>query len=121
MRALELLGTHVAMGLLVLVATFALFSMNMLGGGDAKLMAAGALWMGSEHIIDYLAYVTVFGGILAVAILAYRKFVPAGAMQLPDWAQRLHVEGSGIPYGIAIAAAGLMLFPATELFRSVAV
>ena len=115
----EALGLHVVIALAVLfVATFALFWMNMLGGGDAKLMAAGALWMGPDQIIEFLAYVTAFGGILAVAMLAYRNLLPANALPLP--ALSLHRTGEGIPYGIAIAAAGLMLFPATAFFRTLA-
>lgn len=117
---LETLGLHVVIALAVLIATFTLFWLNMLGGGDAKLMAAGALWMGPDHIIEFVAYVTIFGGILAVAMLAYRNFLPANALPLPAWARRLHRTGEGIPYGIAIAAAGLMLFPATAFFRALA-
>jgi prepilin peptidase CpaA len=115
---LETFGIHFACALAVLVATFALFSFNLLGGGDAKLMAAGALWMGGEHIIEFVAYVTIFGGVLCLAILAYRRMVPADTLPLPEWAERLHTSGGPVPYGIAIAAAGLMLFPATELFRA---
>jgi prepilin peptidase CpaA len=117
---IETFGIHVAIALAVLVATFTLFAMNMLGGGDAKLMAAGALWMGSAHIVEFLAYVTIFGGLLAIAILGYRRVLPAEALQLPHWARRLHTAGGPIPYGIAIAAAGLMLYPATEIFRQLA-
>lgn len=117
---LETLGLHVVIAVAVLIATFTLFSLNMLGGGDAKLMAAGALWMGPDHIIEFVAYVTIFGGILAVAMLGYRNFLPANALPLPAWARRLHRTGEGIPYGIAIAAAGLMLFPATAFFRALA-
>lgn len=114
---LETFAIHFAIALAVLAATFTLFSMSMLGGGDAKLMAAGALWMGADHIVEFLAYVTIFGGILAVLILGYRNFVPANAFVLPGWARRLHTTGGGIPYGIAIAAGGLMLFPTTEIFH----
>ena len=114
--SLQTIGIHAAIAMGVLAATFLLFAFNMLGGGDAKLMAAGALWMGPEQIVPFLVYVTVFGGALSVVILAYRKF-PAGAFALPGWAQRLHVGGTGIPYGIAIAAGGLMVFPHTEIFR----
>lgn len=117
---LESFGIHVAIALGVLAATFVLFWMNMLGGGDAKLMAAGALWMGPDHIIEFLAYVTAFGGVLAVAMLAYRSFLPANAFPLPGWARRLHKTGEGIPYGIAIAAGGLLLFPETAFFRLLA-
>ncbi len=115
---LELFGTHIGIAAAVLTATFVLFSYNLLGGGDAKLMAAGALWMGPEHALPYLAYLTIFGGVLAVGILFYRKFIPANALPLPPWAMRLHVTGTGIPYGIAIAAAGLMLYPSTDWFRA---
>jgi prepilin peptidase CpaA len=118
---METFGIHIAIAVCVLLATFALFAMNMLGGGDAKLMAAGALWMGGEHIVEFLAYVTIFGGLLAIAILGYRRMLPADALPLPDWARRLHTTGGPIPYGIAIAAAGLMLYPATELFRQLAI
>ena len=118
---LETFGIHVAhRARQSCIATFALFWMNMLGGGDAKLMAAGALWMGPDHIIEFVAYVTIFGGVLAVAMLAYRSFLPANALPLPAWARRLHKTGEGIPYGIAIAAGGLMLFPATAFFRALA-
>jgi prepilin peptidase CpaA len=117
---LESIGIHVAIALGVLAATFVLFWMNMLGGGDAKLMAAGALWMGPDHIIEFLAYVTAFGGVLAVAMLAYRSFLPANAFPLPGWARRLHKTGEGLPYGIAIAAGGLLLFPETAFFRALA-
>ena len=116
----ETLATHVGIAAGVLTATFLLFSFNMLGGGDAKLMAAGALWMGPQQIFEYLAYLTIFGGVLAVVILFYRKFIPAGALPLPGWAVRLHENGSGIPYGIAIAAAGLLLYPSTPWFQAFA-
>lgn len=117
---LETFGIHVATALGVLAATFALFSLNLLGGGDAKLMAAGALWIGGAHIIEFVLFIAVFGGVLAAVILGYRRFLPEGAFTLPDWAHRLHVRGGPIPYGIAIAAAGLILFPATDLFRLLA-
>ena len=112
------LGLHLLVAFAVLAANFALFWKNMLGGGDAKLMAAGALWIGPFHAIEYLAYVTIFGGALALAILSYRNYVSANAFSLPQWALRLHKPGGGIPYGIAIAAGGLTVFPATEIFRA---
>ncbi|MFT3733371.1 MAG: prepilin peptidase [Hyphomicrobium sp.] len=115
---LEVFGTNIAIGIAVLAVTFALFAFNLLGGGDAKLVAAGALWIGAEHIFDYLVLITIFGGLLSVAILAYRKWVPAAVVATPHWANRLHTEKGPIPYGIAIAAAGLAVFPSTSLFLS---
>lgn len=115
---LETIGYHAAVGAAVLAVTFTLFVFNMLGGGDAKLMAAGALWMGPALIIDYIAILTIFGGVLAVVILCYRRYVPAQNLPLPGWAIRLHTQGTGIPYGLAIAASGLVNYPATEIFRA---
>ena len=114
---LETFGMHVVCALGVLLLTFALFAFHLLGGGDAKLMAAGALWMGSAQVLPFIAYTTLFGGILCLVILSYRRMVPADAWPLPEWAQRLHMSGGPVPYGIAIAASGLTVFPATELFR----
>ncbi|MBA2126638.1 peptidase [Hyphomicrobium methylovorum] len=113
---LDVFGLHVAGAFCVLALTFALFAMNYLGGGDAKLMAAGALWMGSAYIVEYVASVTIFGGVLCLFLLAYRRMVPAEALGFPGWALRLNKEGGPVPYGIAIAAAGLLLFPQTDLF-----
>ena len=79
---LETLMTYAGIGAAVLAVTFVLFSMRMLGGGDAKLMAAGALWMGPDHILFYVAYVTIFGGMLSLAVLLYRKLVPAAQLPL---------------------------------------
>jgi prepilin peptidase CpaA len=44
--------------------------------------------------------------------------LPAAAAHLPPWAQRLHVPGSHMPYGVAIAAAALWIYPKTIWFQS---
>jgi prepilin peptidase CpaA len=110
---------HFVAGAITLVAGFLLFSMNFLGGGDAKLLAASALWLGFDPLILFLASVAVFGGALALAILAYRS-VPAAALPLPDWMLRLHGKGAPIPYGVAIAAGGLAVYPTTAWYPALA-
>ena len=115
---LDQLLTHIAVGAAFLAAGFAMFSMRLLGGGDAKLMAAGALWMGADQAMFYIAYVTIFGGVLSALILAYRRFVPVADMPLPLWAVKLHARGTGVPYGIAIAAAGLLIYPVTIWYQA---
>jgi prepilin peptidase CpaA len=109
---------YTGVGAAFLAAGFGLFSFNLLGGGDAKLMAAGALWMGPEISLYYVSYVTIFGGILALVILAYRRFFPATTIPLPAWAIKLHTKGGGIPYGIAIALAGLVMYPSTIWYQA---
>lgn len=107
---------HAGIGAAALAVGFGLFAFNLFGGGDAKLLAAGALWVGADFVIPYVAYITIFGGVLCAIILGYRRFVPAQSMPLPGWALRLHTNGGGVPYGIAIAAAGLVVYPSTPLF-----
>src|SRR3569832_2882614 len=116
---IEVFGLNLAIGLAILVVTFALFAFNLLGGGDAKLVAAGALWIGADHIADYLLFITLYGGVLSLAILAYRRWIPATSDALPGWAVRLHTDRGPIPYGIAIAAGALAVFPSTSLFLSI--
>ena len=55
------IGMHVLAGLAVLVITFGLFAFGWIGGGDAKLAAATALWMGWENLADYLLISTLSG------------------------------------------------------------
>jgi prepilin peptidase CpaA len=103
---------HTGAGLLVLAASIVLFALGGFGGGDAKLLSAAALWIGFDQLVPFLLYVTVFGGLLAFAILVYRR-LPILGIRAPDWAMALHKPGSGIPYGIAIASAALLIFPLT--------
>ena len=71
----------------------------------------------AAKILFFIAYLTIFGGILSLAIVFYRRYIPATALP-QGWATRLHVQGTGIPYGIAISAAALMLYPQTPLFQA---
>lgn len=113
--SLEQAGWHLAAFALVLTCTITMFAFGWMGGGDAKLIAAASLWVGFEHLVMFLAYVAAMGGILAVAILAYRAY-PLASLPIPDWAVRLHKSGGGIPYGIAIAAGALLIYPQTYWF-----
>jgi prepilin peptidase CpaA len=103
---------HLLVGTAVLIAGMILFGLRYVGGGDAKLLASGALWMGYDQLLPYLAYVTIFGGALALLLLAYRH-TPADVLPLPTWAARLHNPGEGMPYGLAIAAGALVVYPLT--------
>ena len=73
---------HLATGSTMLLVGIFMFSMGWLGGGDAKLLAAGALWIGFDHLVPFLVYVGLFGGLLSLTILAYRQS-PTGTMLVP--------------------------------------
>jgi prepilin peptidase CpaA len=118
---LQELASHLGAGLLMLGVGILMFSRGWFGGGDAKLLAAAALWFGFEGLLQYLLLVSISGGVLVLAILAYRNMPPTLWMHRHDWAMRLHARASGIPYGIALAAAGLWLYPSTPWLASLAV
>ena len=105
---------HVGAGASVLVAGFVLFSFGWIGGGDAKLAAATALWFGFNHLFDYLIYSSILGGVLTLLLIQFRMFPLPHVLVGRDWIERLHRRGGGIPYGIALAAAALLVYPHTE-------
>lgn len=107
------LGMHLGAGALVLAITFTLFALGKIGGGDAKLAAATALWLGLDQLLDYLLVASIFGGVLTLAILLARTHpLPRAVARLP-FALHLHDAKTGIPYGIALAAAALVILPET--------
>jgi prepilin peptidase CpaA len=109
-------GWHMAAGALTLAITFAMFAIRAMGGGDAKLIAATAVWMGfGLPLTQYLIVSAFVGGLLTVAILAYRAS-PLSAYTGQNMFLRNFVHGSkGIPYGIALGIAGLIVYPRSPL------
>jgi prepilin peptidase CpaA len=93
----------VAAGLaaLTLAIGFALFGANMIGGGDVKLMAAVALWAGPIRLPLLIIATALAGGVVAILLLLYR------------WGIRVRTREKSsptvMPYGVAIAAGGLMV------------
>jgi prepilin peptidase CpaA len=106
--------SHAGAGASVLVVAFAMFSFGWIGGGDAKLAAATALWFGFNHLFDYLIYSSILGGALTLLLIQFRTFPLPHVLVGRDWIERLHRRGGGIPYGIALAAAALLVYPHTE-------
>jgi prepilin peptidase CpaA len=106
---------HFAAALVVFAACFALFAINVMGGGDAKLLTAIALWYGfNTSLFQFLAYTGYLGGLLTVMIILLRanwEKLAAVGIKLP---QTLMVANK-IPYAIAIGAAGLLTYPNSPL------
>ena len=97
----------------VLVVAFVFFARGWIGGGDAKLAAATALWLGFDHLMAYLLYASIFGGILTLAMIRFRLMPLPQALAEQEWVKRLHRLDGGVPYGIALAAAALLIYPNT--------
>lgn len=108
------LAWHLGAGALVLVVAFACFAFGWIGGGDAKLAAATALWFGfGPELMQYLVWASLFGGALTLGLLWVRTQPLPALLAGQGWVLRLHHEKTGIPYGIALATAALTVFPQT--------
>ena len=100
----------------MLAATFGLFALGGMGGGDAKLLAATAVWMGfSLQLMEYLVVSAFFGGLLTMAILAYRGSALAVYTGQNMFLRNFANAKGGIPYGIALGVGGLITYPGSPL------
>src|SRR5690606_33147277 len=72
-------GWHLGAGVMGLVLGFGLFAFGWIGGGDAKLFAAIALWLGFSDLLPYAVVASLFGGLLTLLLLLARQ------LPLPDF------------------------------------
>jgi prepilin peptidase CpaA len=113
MTAVDVLS-HVGAAGTVLAAAFVCFTRGWIGGGDAKLAAATALWLGFDHLVGYLLYASLFGGMLTLILIQFRMLPLPEMLARQEWVQRLHRNDGGVPYGVALAAAALAVYPHTQ-------
>lgn len=89
-----------------------------MGGGDAKLLTASAIWFGfNASLAAFLLFVAVFGGLLTLAVLLLRSqenLILAARIPVP----RLLLTAKKIPYGIAIAFGGFAAYPSSPLMQA---
>ena len=117
---LATVGLHVSCGLAMLALTFMMFQMGWIGGGDAKLAAATALWLGWPSLFEYGLAASLIGGALTVAILALRHYdLPENLLSV-GFIAKLAEKNGGVPYGIALALAGLIIYPHTGVWTGLA-
>ena len=110
------IGLAVLVAFSVLLVGIILFALRWIGGGDAKLLAACALWLGPTALMMFLLTTALLGGGLALGLLALRNplLVPL-VQRAPRWVGRLLTPGADVPYGVAIAAAALIRFEQSPL------
>ncbi|NRG16136.1 prepilin peptidase [Rhizobiales bacterium] len=114
-------GYHLLAGACVFAVGFAFFAFGWMGGGDVKVAAAIALWLGfSVSLFDFLFLSALFGAVLTLALLLFRENIPVlpGFASGQAWLVRLHDRNSGIPYGIALSLAALQVYPETVWFKA---
>lgn len=99
-----LIGWHMLAFLAAFVACFALFSLNVFGGGDAKLIPGVVLWLGPAAVTPFLFAMALVGGLLGIILIIARNTLPAGNIVIMQ-------KASGVPYAVAIAAGVVFAAP----------
>jgi prepilin peptidase CpaA len=114
------IAIHSATAFVVLAISFSMFAAGWIGGGDAKLVAAIALWLGFDQLFSFLILASIFGGLLTVSLLMVRRYALPACLLGQSWVERLHAPTTGVPYGIALAAAALMTYPHSAVMKALA-
>jgi prepilin peptidase CpaA len=106
---------HIVAGGAVFAFGALLFRFGYVGGGDVKLSAVMALWMGTGLIAPFLLLTAAFGLLAALVLRVVAPVVFAVAARLLPASfpavPRVLQPGAGIPYGVPLAAAGILLVP----------
>lgn len=102
---------HVLIGAATLVIGFVLFAVRLVGGGDVKLLAATALWVGWSHLLPYLFWMALTGGMIALLLILFRRLRLPLPMAAIGWIRNLHSRRDDVPYAVAIALPALFLMP----------
>ena len=103
-----ILGSHAAHAAIALLAGAALFAAGIIGGGDAKFYAGMASWFPLAQGINLLSGVAILGGIFVISWMIARR------MRGPNNGKRDGIFAK-FPYGIAIAAGGVVMIWFTQL------
>jgi prepilin peptidase CpaA len=88
------IGFHLLIGFCVLVLFAIFFALRMMGGGDVKLFTAFSLWFDWTEVMQMIFFTSIIGGVVTIIFLIIHK------VRKQDGKVR-------IPYGVAIALAGL--------------
>ncbi len=102
---------HGLAGFATLALGFGLFLLHVVGGGDVKLLAATAVWTGWPHLGPFLLAVALAGGLVAVLLIIARRVARLAQLDPTSRFGRLMSTKEGVPYGVAIAIAGLIVAP----------
>jgi prepilin peptidase CpaA len=106
----SIIAAHLLAALCMLVLAALGFGFGLMGGGDAKLLSAAALWMGWHDLVPFIVLTALAGACLGMVLLALRRLLPQ-ARWAGRWYSRALSPEEGVPYGVAIAAAALALLP----------
>jgi prepilin peptidase CpaA len=110
-------GYTLGAAIIIFTITFALFQRGAIGGGDAKILPATALLIGYRELLGFLFLMSLCGGVLALATLAaerldlsFKRFRRGACVSSTGQSDRGRAASkrSTVPYGVAVAAAGVI-------------
>lgn len=108
---------HLLVGFVVLVLTSLLFFRGLFGGGDVKLLAAAAIWIGWPLIVSFILYTAIAGGLIAIVLIAARRLL-RNRRPSTEWLAKLLDSTSGLPYATAIAIGGCIIWYRLPIFST---
>ena len=94
------MALQLGLGLAVFSALAGLFALGAMGGGDVKLLSALALWLPWQPFLKLVVLMALIGGVLTILAASWHRIA-----RRPGRVQ--------VPYGVAIAAAGLWVLAGT--------
>lgn len=94
-----------AAGGAALVVCFLLYCFKVFGAGDAKLFAAVALFAGLSLLPALAVATTLAGGVMILGLLAFKP----RRLFLMLSTRGAVASGEQLPYGVAIAAGGILI------------
>ena len=102
--------THYGTGVIVYLLGLGLVLRGVVGGGDVKLLSTTCIWAGPNMLAELLISTAILGGMLALVVICMRKTLSERLNGWkPLWLNPPEGTSIGIPYGVAIAVAGLLL------------
>ncbi|EFL89849.1 prepilin peptidase [Ahrensia sp. R2A130] len=118
----QAIAIHSSVAVAALVMGMSFFSMGVMGGGDAKLIAAVSLWLGLGLTLPYILAASLLGAVVTLVIVGLRKAKPRLPQAFRDWRVMAKVldRKEGIPYGLALGPAALVVFTISPWVTSAA-
>lgn len=100
------MAIQLGLGVTVFAIFVVLFALNLMGGGDVKMIGALALWVPLHSMVSMLLLMSILGGVIAVLMMIDHK-------------RRRDPSAPQVPYGVAIACSALLTFnePLLNHFR----
>ena len=117
--SLPAIGVSAVVGGVMLAAGVGMFALRWIGGGDAKVFAVSALWLGWPAVMPFAMWTALAGGGLAVILMCGRRLGQPIIGRGPPWVGRLLTPGGDVPYGLAICFGALMAYPASPIAQAV--